>query len=29
VEAYVAEADLDRVVPGAKTTFIPVDGETQ
>jgi putative peptide zinc metalloprotease protein len=28
VEAYVAEADLDRVAKGAKATFIPVDGET-
>jgi putative peptide zinc metalloprotease protein len=28
VEAYVAEADLDRVALGAKATFIPVDGET-
>jgi len=26
VEAYVAEADLDRVVPGAHARFIPVDG---
>lgn len=28
VEAYVAEADLDRVAPGAHAVFIPVDGET-
>ncbi len=28
VEAYVAEADLDRVVPGARAVFIPVDGQT-
>jgi putative peptide zinc metalloprotease protein len=28
VEAYVAEADLDRVALGARAVFIPVDGET-
>jgi putative peptide zinc metalloprotease protein len=28
VEAYVAEPDLDRVVPGARASFILVDGET-
>ena len=28
VEAYVAEADLDRVMPGARAVFIPVDGPT-
>jgi putative peptide zinc metalloprotease protein len=28
VEAYVAEADLDRVAPGAHAVFIPVDGPT-
>jgi putative peptide zinc metalloprotease protein len=26
VEAYVAESDLDRVVPGAHARFIPIDG---
>ncbi|MBS0537872.1 MAG: hypothetical protein JSR47_03905 [Proteobacteria bacterium] len=29
VEAFVAEADLDRVTVGARASFIPVDGPTQ
>jgi hypothetical protein len=28
VEAYVGEPDLDRVAPGARASFILVDGET-
>lgn len=29
VEAYLAEADLDRVGPGSKATFIPLEGDAQ